>query len=71
MYKKNFLEIFLLIQCQKNHMYLIVKVIFSCGKFAIAIDCGKGGLISEFFSFSLKSHQKGAKNYSQHNKGSA
>ena len=63
MYKKNFLEIFLLIQCQKNHMYLIVKVIFSCGEFAITIDCGKGGLTSETFSLSLKSPQKGAKNY--------
>jgi hypothetical protein len=56
-----------LTQRQENHLYLIiVKVIFSCGKFAIAIDYGKGGLISGTFSLSLKSPQKGAKNYPLH-----
>mgnify|MGYP007048373251 FL=1 len=44
-------------------MYLIVKVIFSCGEFAITIDYDKGGLILETFSLSLKSPQIGAKNY--------
>ena len=56
----NFLEIFLLIQRQKDHISDREGHIF-CGKFAI--NCGKGGLTSETVSSSLKSSHKGDNNY--------